>query len=707
MKSLIKALLIGTVLSTSVGADTLDSLLSVVGADRSELGYRPKGYWLRYPNPKLIPYKLPAFDDLFAEPLMVYEYARTMGNVAADYLSDSLFDTTDFALHRLVYFLGVDRKITGFRNYSTNLAPRLSGEDPLVDALWRLREVAGVGMNDIAFGGEYGFDSIPNIDLIPKEFHEPIAKLILNILDAYKWWQMGVRNIDSEAAARLASADNPSKYGQDSEFYPEFDDVAATIDEHSLYYSGMKLADAAQKAAVELDSVLNSYRHRPPKFVFRFNTPLGEVVITGSGNDKLEFRIPPMLYIDLGGDDEVHGTIAVGRYPDVPVSVAIDMGGNDCYFADSAVSQGVGIIGNGVLVDWHGDDRYVGARGVQGFGIFGLGLLFDNEGDDKYRAELAAQGAGTNGIGILVDRHGNDRFYIYGQGQGAGLAGGIGVLVNRYGDDSYTAEPYSSVFDLGDYHSKHKINANGAQGYGGGRRGDGSDGHSYAGGLGALIDVEGDDAYYSGNWTLGIGYWYGIGIVWDGGGNDLYRSCYFTQGSGAHYAIGALFDEGGDDRHELYETAGAALGFGWDFVDAILFDRSGNDFYNARIISFGVAEIRSNAFFIDLEGDDEYRADSSTLKFGAADYRKSYEIPNRYSPFGHMRHSAEFGTFIDGGGTDHYLLRRKDGKLAECDPFRDNNLWLQPDSTSDRFGFANFGIGADLKEAWIEEFREF
>ncbi len=694
-------------IAVPLGGDTLDSLLALAGHSKSDLGYRPKGYWLRYPNPKLIPYKLPAFDDLFAEPLMVYEYARTMGNVADDYLSDSLFNSTDFALHRLVYFLGVDRKITGFRNYSTNLSPRISERAPLQDALRRVREMTGAGMNDISFGGSYGSDSIIGLEKVPHEYRRAIAKLILNILDAYSWWLIAVRHIDCGAAAKLASSRDPSKYGQDSEFYPEFDDVASTIDEHSLYYSAMKLADAAQKAAVDIDSILKSHRHRPPNFIFRYDTPIGEVVVTGGGDDVLEFRTPPLLYLDLGGNDEVHGPIAVGRYPSVPVSVAIDMGGDDTYYADSAVSQGVGIIGNGVLVDWHGNDRYLGANGAQGFGMFGLGLLFDNEGNDEYQAELAAQGVGTNGIGILADRHGDDKFYIYGQGQGAGLAGGIGALVNRYGNDSYTAEPYSSVFDLGDYHSKHKINANGAQGYGGGRRGDGSDGHSYAGGLGALIDVEGDDRYYSGNWTLGIGYWYGIGIVWDGAGDDLYRSCYFTQGSGAHYAIGALFDEDGDDRHELFETAGAALGFGWDFVDAIFFDRKGNDFYDAKIISIGVAEIRSNAFFIDLQGDDKYRMDSSTLKFGAADYRKSYKVPNSYSPFGHMSHSLEFGIFIDVGGNDRYILKGKDGKPVKNNTFRNNNIWFQPNRESEKQGYGNIGIGLDTENGQIDEFSPF
>ena len=49
------------------GGDLLDQALSSVGKSKADLGYRPKGYWNRYPYE--IPYKLPAFDDLLAEPL--------------------------------------------------------------------------------------------------------------------------------------------------------------------------------------------------------------------------------------------------------------------------------------------------------------------------------------------------------------------------------------------------------------------------------------------------------------------------------------------------------------------------------------------------------------------------------------------------------------------------------------------------------------
>ena len=120
------------------------------------------------------------------------------------------------------------------------------------------------------------------------------------------------------------------------------------------------------------------------------------------------------------------------------------------------------------------------------------------------------------------------------------------------------------------------------------------------------LDIHGHDEYYSGNWTLGIGYWFGTGIALDKNGNDHYKSCYFTQASGAHYCNGIMIDEGGDDHHELYETAGAALAFGWDFTNAVLINKGGNDRYTAKMISYGLAEIRSNAFFIDIGGDEYY-----------------------------------------------------------------------------------------------------
>ncbi len=120
--------------------------------------------------------------------------------------------------------------------------------------------------------------------------------------------------------------------------------------------------------------------------------------------------------------------------------------------------------------------------------------------------------------------------------------------------------------------------------------------------------------------------------------------------------MGALIDEGGDDQHILEENAGAALGFGWDVVNAFLIDRgSGNDRYDAKIISIGLAEVRSNAFFIDEGGDDVYFLDHGQLGLGAGDERDSYREPGRTTTF--PFHLGQVGVFLDLGGKDRYNRR--------------------------------------------------
>ena len=53
------------------GRDLLGEALESVGFTRADLGYRPAGYWTRYPR---VPYMMPFFDDLFSEPMRVYDY---------------------------------------------------------------------------------------------------------------------------------------------------------------------------------------------------------------------------------------------------------------------------------------------------------------------------------------------------------------------------------------------------------------------------------------------------------------------------------------------------------------------------------------------------------------------------------------------------------------------------------------------------------
>jgi hypothetical protein len=373
--------------------------------------------------------------------------------------------------------------------------------------------------------------------------------------------------------------------------------------------------------------------------------------------------LPDLVRVTLGDAMPMRSRVGATSV-DQTLSVDLEVHGKASSAQWVRQGEGVGQFGCGVLgcgLVWSAGDANetrIAEDWAMGAGMFGMGVLVDEGGNDVYRARSAAQGCGCFGVGLLLDASGNDRYELLsGDGQGLGAPNGIGVLADRSGDDVYSAErsPEKAGKDRADYHSQGKVVASNAQGCGMGRRGDLTGGHDWAGGLGVLIDVDGNDTYDAGNFSQGLGYWFGTGILWDGGGDDAYTSVYFTQGSGAHFAVGALIDEGGDDVHRLVETGGAGLGFGWDVVNALLLDRAGNDRYEAKVISMGVGEVRSHGWFIDEGGDDVYVMGAGEKGFGGVDEAQTYVTPGRTSTF--PFHLPQTGLFLDLGGTDRYLRR--------------------------------------------------
>jgi len=705
------------------GEDVLAKALSEVGFERADLGYQPKGYWNRFPLD--IPYKLPAFDDLFAEPSKLYDYATVMANATESYLDPTFVDTSAIGLYKLVYHLGVDRRFGGFRDYSANLAAAPTGDAPMVTAIERIFALAGRETEYRTFGSQYGtFDATSDlrkkIDTLPDTVQTVIAELLVNLADAIRWRNLAFRNCDRQDLDEAAAIrDMAQTQGDGQLYYPVLDDIATTIDWASLYYAALKTAAAAEKAERALAPLAKLV---PADFEVEIETPYGKIAIfspvydpdhkpprffasiRSGGQEWMTYDATNTLcVIDLGRKSIWKGSPGVAT-PSNPVSVLIDLGGDDYYgYEESAYppSTGVGLTGVGLVIDSKGDDHYNGTIYAQGAGLFGVGVLLDREGNDTYKASESAQGCAYFGVGLCLDGIGNDDFYPYGDGQGlGGVGGGVGVLASFDGDDKYTAEPYASVFNRGDYHSQNLINANNAQGCGSGRRGDGSDGHSWAGGLGALIDIHGNDEYYSGNFTLGIGYWFGTGVVVDKTGNDHYKSCYFTQASGAHFCNGILIDEAGDDYHELFETAGAGLAFGWDFTNAILINKGGNDRYTAKMISYGMSQIRSNALFFDLGGNDEYSFAEGAQGLGAATWREDFAKPSRLTPY--YTYAKSFGGFIDIGGVDSYYSFKGDTRTPH--PLaKDNAIWLQPAKTDSTYGANNYGVGIDTDSGTVPE----
>lgn len=721
------ALIAGAALAQPPEDDVLGKILTEVGFDRSDLGFHPKGYWNRFPD---APYRLPSFDDLFAEPLKLYDFATFMGNDVEMYLDPTFADTSDVGLYKMLYGLGVDVRMGGFRSYSANLKTASLGDEPLLQAVEQIYALAGKDVEYRTFGSRYGAGGIAEevraqMATMPDTVETIIAELLVNLAEAIHWRELAFRNCDREDMQNAyAIRDLAQTQGDGQVYYPELDDLATTIDWASLYYAALKTVAAAEKAERAL---LPLSEEIPDDFEMEIETPFGKIALFSPVYEKDKLPHPffssiranlpdwmpydasnTLCVIDFGRKSIWEGTPGATSSILNPVSVLIDLGGDDYYGYNEKSyppSTGVGLMGVGVVIDTKGDDTYNGSTYAQGAGLFGVGVLLDRSGDDKYKAEESAQGCGYFGIGLCLDGTGDDEFYLYGDGQGnGGIGGGVGVLGSFEGDDKYTAEPMSEVFNRGDYHSENKINANNAQGAGFGRRGDGSDGHAWAGGLGAIIDIKGDDTYYSGNFTLGIGYWFGTGIVVDKGGNDHYKSCYFTQASGAHYCNGIMIDEAGDDYHELYETAGAGLAFGWDFTNALLIDKGGNDRYTAKMISIGLAQIRSNALFFDIGGNDEYMFAKDAVGLGAATWREDYEKPSKL--YGYNSYAQSFGGFIDIGGEDFYYSFEGD-KRSQHPLANDNSQWLQPAPNDSAFGFNNFGVGIDIESGTVPELFKF
>jgi hypothetical protein len=695
--------------SETAKPDQLAEALKTVGLTKKDLGFHPKGYWSRFPNPSRVPHKLHFFDSLFAEPLRIYDFTMVMSQAVRDLLSLEQFEKKNDSLFRLTYFLGIDHKVGIFRGYSANLDPQPAREAPLVDAVRRAYEISGGKMRMIVFGKkadwpDHETDITSQIKGLDPKVEKIVAALLLNVMDAWQWRKLALRNVNGDRLREVFNMRDFHGHSSDGQSYPyQVDDVAKELDEPSLYYAAQKAVQAAQDAARELKALVAANPDGFKDLSVKIATPVGKIILAGTGDDEHD-ATDTAIVIDLGGNDTYKGGVGATTSLDIPISIAIDLAGNDTYksVGEKSISQGSGIFGAGILLDLAGDDTYEASKGSQGYGLFGLGLLADYAGNDKYTLGYSGQGAGYFGIGLHLDATGDDTFYLLGDGQGFGGTGGVGVLANVTGNDTYTAEPDSTKAGRPDYHSQNKITVSQAQGCGAGMRADGSHGHAWAGGLGVLIDIEGNDKYESGNWSIGTGYWFGTGIVYDGDGDDAYTSVYFTQASGAHFAIGAIIDEGGNDTHILRETSGAGLAFGWDFTVALLIAKGGDDRYEANRISIGNAQIRSNALLIDIGGNDTYVLGNNGTGFGEASFLKSYAAPAyQYGPY--SLYGNSIGLLLDIGGEDKYVNKNAKNESKPSTRASNNKTWLTPAKDHENYGYRSFGIGIDTETGTVPD----
>lgn len=355
--------------------------------------------------------------------------------------------------------------------------------------------------------------------------------------------------------------------------------------------------------------------------------------IGGEGNDY--YHGDYKFILDFGGDDIYDLSYSDNNPHGV---IIIDLGGNDSYRSQSDFTLGSGCLSVGILLDFGGNDRYDAKSFSLGSGYFGMGLLYDAGGDDRYNGDTHVEAAGTFGMGFLIDESGRDIYDAAVYSQGFGFIEGMGVIFDRSGADSYYAGgKYKDVLRYEDHYLSL------SQGFAYGLR------PWASGGIGAIIDFEGNDSYYGDIFAQGASYWWSLGIIYDSTGNDYYNCFQYGQGCGTHMTLGALIDDYGNDA---YFGKGLMQGVGHDYSCGLILDRFGDDTYTAYDLSQGAGSANGVGLLMDNIGDDRYFVKLRKNTQGYGNPRRDF---------------GSIGLFIDLGGTDQYDGNGKDNFIWRTD----------------------------------------
>jgi hypothetical protein len=699
--------------------DAFKEMMSLLNITEDNLGFKPKGYWTRYPVPEDIPYKILAFNDLFAEPQYMYDYVHNMAQAVEDYLHPEYMKKNSNGIMKVGFYCGVLNVSEQFRAYNSSLWAEVAREEPLLNAIKEIYLKTNTvyrynRMNEAADYPLVERDLRNALKNIHPAIQRVVASTLLNLYEAWRFQQTAMRNVDYKKASNVWRIRHLGETQFDGMgYYSDLEDCAKAVDMNSIYYAGVKLMETSEWLADTLVKLKNSkitidWKNQN----LDVETPIGRLIIS-STKDDLHKNTDALLQVDLGGDDTWIGQAGSTPSLQIPINLAIDLEGNDKYINEDeyAPSQGAAVFGAAMLLDVSGNDHYISKRLSQGAAMLGMGILTDLEGDDQYEMWTDGQGAAYFGVGLAIDNKGNDSYTIWGEGQGYGGTGGVGTLVNRTGTDYYYAEADTAkVYRMDQSHSsKGQYNYTYCQGAGIGRRGDVTDGHSWAGGMGTLIDLDGDDKYIAGGWSQACGYWYGMGFLYDRAGNDYYKATHWSQVAGAHFCMAGLFDEGGNDQFIQWEKLASGTGFGHDYTIGIFYNKGGNDIYKLHDDGLGYAINKSQVFFIDTEGDDTYIRGGKGHNYGWNNYEQSN--PPGVELIYHL-YSDQISFFGDLKGNDRYLTGdfpagndKADSLMKDGVEFFYPNKEQKEKLTTKRY----YGIGKDF-DNWqgpeIEYFRD-
>ncbi len=399
-----------------------------------------------------------------------------------------------------------------------------------------------------------------------------------------------------------------------------FNEDAAGLDYATILEPGVSMFTVALEQAYNMQGEVGRLKDSIKTQIWQ--TPLGLVALGGPGDDVYTGDL--FCVVDVGGNDVYKPRLRTkNEAADRPVSVIVDFEGNDTYIGGDYVFGGT-LFGASTVIDMAGDDSYSARNFALGCGYFGTGVLYDGGGSDRYSGGTAVEGAGLFGIGLLIDAHGNDSYLAHLESQGFGYTRGAGGIIDHEGNDSYiAASPYTDYLRYDDHYETF------SQGAALGAR------PVASAGIGFIAEGSGNDYYVADIYGQGTAYWYGIGAVVDFNGNDSYTAFQYAQGAGVHLAFGVLLDTAGNDN---YVSHGVSQGCGHDIGFGGLYDTKGDDNYVIESLSLGGGNANAVSLFVDAGGTDGYIARVNNT-MGYSDLRREYGM---------------IGVFLDLEGKDFY-----------------------------------------------------
>ncbi len=323
---------------------------------------------------------------------------------------------------------------------------------------------------------------------------------------------------------------------------------------------------------------------------FRKQTKYGDIIISGFLND-FHYNEDCFISIDFGGDD-VYKNLVCRTDENKLISLYFDFAGNDNYITDTHFDICSAVFGTSYLYDRSGNDRYSGMNNSCASAYFGTAVINDDGGNDFYECYLYGNAAATFGYGLIIDESGNDIYQGGAYCEGFGSVKGYGVIVEKKGNDYYLSG--NQIVDSIRYFANYITMS---QGCGYGIR------PYIPGGLGLLLDREGNDMYKADIFGQATSYWQAIGGLIDYSGDDKYISQRYSQGAGIHLGISALIDFTGDDNYISFDVS---QGCGHDISFGILYDYSGDDFYKNPYLGMGAGITTAIGLLVDISGNDAY-----------------------------------------------------------------------------------------------------